>query len=664
MRQVSKTLLLSILFVSILTSTFAGVILDAQRAEALSSQSKNSVLVSTKVFASSKAAVNQAVRPEIDIFGGICAVTTITMPSAALLCPVAEAVVDKGVEVAKEAGGALLDAVATIGYEAVGGLVSWAGNGVVSLVIGMHEECMAGSGKGLPIFGGKDATSANITSLQTAQCDTRIAMDYFPAGGGEAELENLDRAALAEDFYVPRSAVASPVFNRDYRKYGLFAVMLMVPMIIAAALQSVITGKPFLLFKSVFLHMPAAIFGIALTPYFTKQFMMITDSWSYFVASDIRHDMAEFFGNSGVVIGGVVTAWATLIPFLLVALFFAFACLLIWFILSMREASIALVAVFMPIALAGSIWPALAKWALRAIKLLVAAIISKVFIVGAISLGIGVFSGSTAGGQISFSHLIYGSTIFFISAFSPHLVMRFFDELGEALHAAGGTGAANRMLSVGGNANSITGGGIGRMLGFGRSGGGTSGGDGGGGGGNLGQIAQLAAATKASAGGTASETGAAAARSAKAGGGTPNQQIHAASMGAEEGKSPGGGSGNGVDKVAAAYDAAMGGAAPGSMDAQGGAAVGKSVAETAMAHGVSEPEAVALGQGAASHAMGSGHPGLGSANASIAAHGAGISKQARKDSKAQSLRDLRHTARNFAFSPAKTIADAARKAGS
>ncbi len=154
-----------------------------------------------------------------------------------------------------------------------------------------------------------------------------------------------------------------------------------------------------------------------------------------------------------------------LLPFGIVALIFAIAALAVWFILNMREASVAIISVFMPLAFAASVWPALGKWVIRAIKLLVAAIISKVFIVGALSLGIGTFAGSTdsasGGGApgISFSHLVYGATIFAIAAFSPALVMKFFDEIGDAASSLnnGQAGALSKGMGHIGTAANIGG---------------------------------------------------------------------------------------------------------------------------------------------------------------------------------------------------------------
>ncbi len=420
----------------------------------------------------------------------------------------------------------------------------WGVKMVLDLVINARDECLPAGG------------SANWNSSTSIACDTRISQDYFFASGGVARTvdsvakqkakqirtissqitiaraqnppdtqrvadlqtqlnaltgsDNLNasqKAALAGEpcadkpenpnctFFTPKSAITSRTFNREYKKFVLIGILLLVPMVIAGALQSVITGKPSVMLRSVFLHLPAAVIGMFVARYLVRTLMALTDAFSAFIISDVRDDVEGFFGGAQ---GNLQATATVLMPSIIIALVFLFAAILVWFVLSMREASVAIISVFLPIAFAASVWPALGKWILRAIKLLMAAIISKVFIVGALSLGIGTFSHATssAGDTVSLSHMIYGATIFFIAAFSPHLVMKFFDEIGDALNAAGGTGALQRGLSAsgntngtrqlfasgkgGGNVNALTGGGGGG--GGGTAGGGPGGGGGGGGG--------------------------------------------------------------------------------------------------------------------------------------------------------------------------------------
>lgn len=668
MRLASRKSVFLICLLAIVFSTFAALLLEQNRADATTvkpaTSSRVQSLVGTQYSVNSNLFISLS-RPvvlsqdyqaalENRISGFGCSTLGFAPLQAGCrkVIDTVDSAVDSAVEFAKDPVNAIMNAVTEFGYRTIGGLVGWAGNGVISLVAGQREECMTGADGGTFDEAG-----------QAAQCEARIALDYFPQGSELAQqsaaalktsndaqikqyeglisttlsaedratyqkaLDNLnaanavtgeagaDKSTPNDVFYVPKSPIATATFDREYNKYVLIAIMLMVPMLIAAALQSVISAKPFLLFKSVVIMIPVTFLSIAIAPRVTRQLMAIVDGFCAIVLRDTRADMQGFFGSSAVTIGGAALSVPLLIPFLLVGLVFAFAAILVWFVLSMREASVALIAVFLPIAFAASIWPALSKWALRAIKLLIAAIISKVFIVGAISLGIGVFSGSSAGGQLSFSHLIYGSTIFFIAAFSPHLVMKFFDEIGDAINAAGGTGALSRGLSVGGNANGIRSlvgaNGVAGML-AGRSGGGGGIGGGEGGGGSAASIGGVLGSTMASnaPGATPTSVGAGGSRGAIAGGGGGSE---AASAGAAGARSVGG---DGGEVAGAAYAGAGMGAAPGetfgSMSDQGARATGLAVGQAAAREGASPQQAAALAADATTQAQG-GAPGTTSA---------------------------------------------------
>jgi hypothetical protein len=484
-------------------------------------------------------------------------------------------------------------------YDTVMGGVTWVANGILTLVVGVHKECLPA-----------DASNATRTSesFNATACESRIMMDYFPSqyssGTNKADqiLNNnygLARAVAAQAadtkkylkglsatpdqkdaidemvdqlntaqsqlgaisgnstvhgktykvsrndvFYTPKSTVSTAAFNREYGKYVLIGFLILVPMVIAGAVQSVITGKPQLMLRSVFLHLPLAMLMMVISPYLVRLFMSITDSFSAFILKDSTTDINNFLLglNPYTRINGAtdfVPTVTMLMSLIVVAAIFIVSAMLVWFILNMREASVSLIAVFLPIAYAASVWPALSKWTIRVFKLLMAAIISKIFIVGSLSLGIATFGGSTqtVDGVPSYSQLFYGATIFIIAAFAPSLIMRFFDEIGEALHAAGSTGFMNRGFSVGANANGAV-----QLLGL-KGGSGGGGGMGGGLSSALGGIEGMRAlqgggsptdamrtarqATKA-AGGNAAEQGAAAGNVFSAATGERGSNLHQA----------------------------------------------------------------------------------------------------------------------------------------
>ncbi len=514
MRRVSRLTGAIAVILALFISTFLGLALTESRADAAPSQSAHES--NYIVFNHPSAAPTAAQVPQMPL------VLEVARP---VIAPTGRAFEDEGnkkgwqigswtvpgtgtaADIGEKVGGAadclsnVPDCVANMAADFIGGVVSWGAGGVINLVAGVKQECR-GSGAG------------------SAACSERIEQEYFPTDDEKHD-----------SFFVSKATLTGDAWNREYGKFLMIAIVLLVPMIIAGALQAVISGKPVVMLRSAFLHLPAAIFAMVVTPFIARSMMAIVDAFSAVILEDTQADLQAMFSNKTLLLATGAAAITSLLPLLIVSLVFAFACLLIWFILSMREASIALLVAFIPVAYAASVWPALGKWSLRGIKLVTAAIISKIFIAGAISIGIGVISNShtsvglgetpsaaTSPG-LSFSHLIYGATIFFIAAFSPHLVMKFFDEIGEALNAAGGTGAVARGLSVAGNVNGTRtllagqGGGAGGSLDSGnsairnglskaRSMPGSGGGGGGGGGGTGGPPANMAAVADAAAEGS------------------------------------------------------------------------------------------------------------------------------------------------------------------
>jgi hypothetical protein len=104
---------------------------------------------------------------------------------------------------------------------------------------------------------------------------------------------------------------------------------------------------------------------------------------------------------------------------LLLSLLIIAGCLAIWLELIVRAAAIELAVFFMPLALAGLVWPATAHWAKRLVEVLVALLLMKPVIIGALCLGAGaVVDVSDASTAVS------GLAILLIAAFAPYALLK------------------------------------------------------------------------------------------------------------------------------------------------------------------------------------------------------------------------------------------------
>ena len=128
---------------------------------------------------------------------------------------------------------------------------------------------------------------------------------------------------------------------------------------------------------------------------------------------------------------------ATDSPFLafLVGLFVISGAFALWIELLMREAAVYVIVLMLPLAFAAMVWPARRIWAVRAVELLVALILSKFAIVAVLSLG-GAAISASAGDQ-SVAGVMAGAVLILLAAFSPWAMLRFVPMAELASGAAG-----------------------------------------------------------------------------------------------------------------------------------------------------------------------------------------------------------------------------------
>jgi hypothetical protein len=122
-------------------------------------------------------------------------------------------------------------------------------------------------------------------------------------------------------------------------------------------------------------------------------------------------------------------------------LFVVAGAVVLWIELLMREAAVYVIVLMLPLAFAGMVWPARRTWAIRAIELLVALVMSKFAIVAVLSLGgAALFSGASIAGH-SVTTTLAGAVLLIMGAFTPWALLRL---LPLAEIAAGAVGSLSR----------------------------------------------------------------------------------------------------------------------------------------------------------------------------------------------------------------------------
>jgi hypothetical protein len=111
------------------------------------------------------------------------------------------------------------------------------------------------------------------------------------------------------------------------------------------------------------------------------------------------------------------------------------AALVLWIELFMREAAVYVVVLMLPLAFAAFVWPARRIWALRAVEVLVALILSKFAIVAVLALGGAAMNASLD--QHSIGAWLAGLVLLVLAAFTPWALLRLVPLAELAAGAAG-----------------------------------------------------------------------------------------------------------------------------------------------------------------------------------------------------------------------------------
>ena len=152
----------------------------------------------------------------------------------------------------------------------------------------------------------------------------------------------------------------------------------------------------------------------------TKNLLAVTDALSAAVGEGVGGDVSDIFDSVGRTLGPAGPAAPSF------AIFFGALLLLIgsffvWLELLVRAAAVTVSVFFLPLILAGLVWPATMRWTRRLIETLVALILSKFVIVAVISLATAALADPGRGG---FGAVMGGAALMLMAAFSPIALLK------------------------------------------------------------------------------------------------------------------------------------------------------------------------------------------------------------------------------------------------
>jgi hypothetical protein len=226
-------------------------------------------------------------------------------------------------------------------------------------------------------------------------------------------------------------------FLRQYREMASIATVLALLMLIFAVLESLGRGDGGMLVRVFLVNVPVAAIATSAAYVVVQLLVATTDGFSEAIAHATAADTRAFFKSAieglsgagaaaGTAAGGPgagTAAGAVGVPLFvgfIAAMVAAFAAFLVWIELLMRDAAIYAVALFMPMAIAASIWPRWMSALRRTGELLIVVVFSKFVIVSVIALAASLLAHS--GGKVE--HVLAAGALLLLACFAPFVLFK------------------------------------------------------------------------------------------------------------------------------------------------------------------------------------------------------------------------------------------------
>jgi hypothetical protein len=243
------------------------------------------------------------------------------------------------------------------------------------------------------------------------------AIGAWVLGGAKFALHETAKVLAA----TTRPQLQSTWFSSAYWRMAGVAALLTLPFLFAAAVQAVMRSDLSLLARATLGYLPLALLAVSVAAPLTTLLLAASDEMSAIVSSAAGNAGAHFLDRASLTIGGLTLLSGS--PFLafLVGLLTAAGTLALWIELLMREAAVYVIVLMLPLVFSALVWPARRVWAIRAVEMLIALILSKFAIVAVLALGGAAMSQSVGHSVTGF---LAGIVLVVLAAFAPWALVR------------------------------------------------------------------------------------------------------------------------------------------------------------------------------------------------------------------------------------------------
>ncbi|HAM02487.1 MAG TPA: hypothetical protein DCQ30_09740 [Acidimicrobiaceae bacterium] len=236
-------------------------------------------------------------------------------------------------------------------------------------------------------------------------------------------------------------------FQEHYRVMAALAAAVILPMACCGVILAVYRQDASMLVRGLLVKLPLALLFTGVSVELVRLGLAVTDDLSARVLSTggvdtihVLQPVGSFLAGAGLASAGAVPAFVIFVGALLVAV----ASLALWLELVVRAAAVAAATLFLPLALAGLVWPAVSHWCRRLAETIAALVLSKLVVAAVLSLAAGALSGGVSGvgaGDVSggFAAVVTGIALLVIATTAPFVLLRLVPaiEAGAVLHLEG-----------------------------------------------------------------------------------------------------------------------------------------------------------------------------------------------------------------------------------
>jgi DNA processing protein len=318
------------------------------------------------------------------------------------------------------------------------------------------DAVTGGIGLGNPIGDACDAVSGAVTAPLDAAVESigggvfNQLTSWVSEGAGWL----IGRVVVAID-KTTTPQLATKGFLRQYTKMAAIAAVMAAAMLMLAVLEGLAQGNSTLLVRVALVNAPLALIATTIAYAVVQLLLVVTDGLCAAVSATSDEGGRRFFeaaigglgeagGNAGKEVGAASgpagelagqaggAAGAPLFVAFLAAIVGAFAAFVVWLELLMRDAAVYVVALFLPLSLAASIWPRWTGALRRTAELLVAVVASKFVIVVTVNLAAALI----AGGEGGIEHVLAASALMLLACFAPFVLLKLIPFAEGAMSAA------------------------------------------------------------------------------------------------------------------------------------------------------------------------------------------------------------------------------------